>query len=41
MTPIWNFIDPETGKEIVREMTEEEYAELLKSHFEEIINDEE
>jgi hypothetical protein len=39
MTPYWNFIDPDTGKEIVREMTEEEYAELLASHAGEIVNE--
>ena len=37
MTPYWSFIDAETGEEIVREMTEEEYAALIATHIDGII----
>ena len=40
MTPYGSFIDKDTGAEIVREMTDEEYAELVKSHMDEIVNNE-
>ena len=33
MTPRYSFIDKDTGIEIVREMTDEEYRSLLESHL--------
>jgi hypothetical protein len=37
MTPYWSFINTETGEEIVRELTEEEYAQLVASHIDGVI----